>query len=524
MSHRNRSEIHSVLSRWYGSRLGVFLESVCIGILTGFVIVFFRVSLEKADVFRAYLFDRLKQGSLVLFAIWVPVILAVGVLLGWMSKKRPMIKGSGIPQIKGALLRKMRLEWLPELPMKIVAGVLAIGFGLSLGREGPSVQIGAYVGKGVLTAARRPALERKYLITSGAAAGLAAAFNAPLAGVLFVLEELHRSFSPLLLACAMGASISGDLVASHFFGLKPLFDFHTIDPLAMERFPYIILLGALCALAGELFKRALYGAQDLYTLSRIPAIFRPAVALLISIPFGLYLFDVTGGGHNLIEDVAHNQFALGLLLTLLVGKLVFSAVSYGSGAAGGIFLPLLACGALTGEIFGRVLELVGLGSHSEGLNFMIIGMAAFFTGVVRAPVTGAVLILEMSGNFNHFAGLVAGCMAAFVVGDLIKSRGVYEVLLERQLMSNPSLYRPTPGRKVLLEIPVCAGSGLSDRLIKNVCWPKGCLVVGIQRGDIELIPNGSSELHQGDIVLALSGEDCAADSKEYLLELGAERK
>lgn len=516
--------IHATLTRWYRSRVGLVLESIAIGALAGFIVVFFRVSLEYAETFRSRLFDTLRSGSALTFALLIPVFIIVGLLLGWMSLKKPMIKGSGIPQIKGALLRLMRLDWFPELPMKIAGGILAIGFGLSLGREGPSVQIGAFVGKGVLQTARRPFLERKYLVTSGAAAGLAAAFNAPLAGVLFVLEELHRSFSPLLLACAMGASLAGDLVASSFFGLRPVFVFHTIVPLGISRFPYIILLGVLCALVGELFKRSLYGAQDAYEALRVAPLLRPAAALLVSIPFGLYLFDVTGGGHHLIVELSRSAPEMRMLLILLVGKIVFTAVSYGSGAAGGIFLPLLACGALTGEIFGNVLAYFGLVPFHESFNFMIIGMAAFFTGVVRAPVTGAVLILEMSGNFNHFSGLVAGCMAAFVFGDLIRSRSVYDVLLERILKKNPAPYRAEKGRKAILEIPVAAGSEMSHRLIKNVAWPAGCLVVGVMRGDAELIPNGDTELRQGDVVLALCGEETAADTKERLLTLGAARE
>jgi H+/Cl- antiporter ClcA len=351
---------------------------------------------------------------------------------------------------------------------------------------------------------------------------LSAAFNAPLAGVLFVLEELHRNFSPLLLACAMGASVAADVVAGYFFGLKPVFDFHAIVPLSPERFPWILLLGALSAFAGDLFKRSLYLAQDAYEKLRLPPVVRPVAALLISIPFGLFLFDVTGGGHHLIVELSRSQAAAGTLAVLLAGKIVLTAVSYGSGAAGGIFLPLLACGALLGELFGNVLAALSLTLGSETLNFMIIGMAAFFTAVARAPVTGALLILEMSGNFNHFAGLTAGCMAAFVVGDLIRSKGVYDALLER-LLRRPSCEEPEcEAGKVVIEIPVCTGSTLAERLVKEIPWPKGCLAVGVQRGEAELIPDGSTELHPGDLVQVLVRGDRAAEAKEYLLKLGTE--
>lgn len=514
------SSIRRALSHWYGSRLGVFFQSVLIGILAGIVVVVFRLLLEDAERFRIRAYEFLRGSSPLYLAGWVVLVLAVGLFLGWACGKRPMIRGSGIPQIKGALLRKMRLEWLPELPLKIVTGVLGIGFGLSLGREGPSVQIGAYIGKSVLGIARRPAVERKYLITSGAAAGLAAAFNAPLAGVLFALEELHKHFSPLLLACAMGASVAGDFVASHFFGLGPAFDFHQIVPLPVGMLPWVALLGALCAGMGDLFKRSLFAAQDLYLALRIPPNLRPAAALLVSVPLGFFLFDVTGGGHALIETLWREDPGIGLLAVLLAGKLVFSALSYGSGTAGGIFLPLLACGALTGKLFGTALAGFGLAEPGNALNFMILGMAAFFTGVVRAPVTGAVLILEMSGNFNHFASLIASCLVAFVVGDLIRSKPVYDVLLERLLARNPGAFKPVHGRKLVLEIPVAEGSRLSHRLVRDVPWPVGCLVVGVERGEADLIPHGSTKIHPGDQLHVLVDEEDAAEVKESLLGMG----
>ena len=184
-------------------------------------------------------------------------------------------------------------------------------------------------------------------------------------------------------------------------------------------------------------------------------------------------------------------------------------------------MPLLACGALTGALFGNALSGLGVIEPTMRLNFAIIGMAAFFSAVVRAPITGAILILEMSGNFNHFSGLVTGCLAAFVCADLIKSRPVYDVLMERMVARNPSVYVPSPGRKVILEIPVANGSTLAHTRIRNARWPEGALVVGIERGDTELMPNGATEIHAGDLLLVLANEEHAATIKAELLERGA---
>ena len=406
-------------------------ESIIVGLLSGVVVTAFRLVLGQAEEFRGTVYASLRHASPGTRAAWTALVVLVGLLLGWMGKKRPMIRGSGIPQLKGVLIGRLRMDWLVELPLKLVGGVLAIGFGLSLGREGPSVQIGSYVGRAALGLPRRTAHDRKYLLASGAAAGLAAAFSAPLAGVLFALEELHKCFSPVLLACAMGAAVAGDLVASRFFGLGPVFDFAYIDPLQVSRFPWIVVLGILCALTGALFKRALYASQDLYRFFRIPEVCRPVVPLLASVPLGLLFFPVTGGGHELIVSLADGSAPLRLLALLLAAKFLFTALCYGSGAPGGIFLPLLACGALLGAGFGKALATFGLAGGNEVLNFSILGMAAFFTGVVQAPLTGAVLILEMSGNFNHLGGLVLACMAAFATVEALGSRPVYDTLLTR---------------------------------------------------------------------------------------------
>ncbi|HAP43111.1 MAG TPA: hypothetical protein DD477_01545, partial [Spirochaetaceae bacterium] len=527
--HRLRINFRSL----YASPAGVFLESVLIGIVTGLIIVLFRLLLQRADLARAAWYGFLRLAPWPVLALWLVALVPIGLFLGWTVQRWPMIAGSGIPQIRGALLRRLVLTWWPELPMKILASLVGLGCGLSLGREGPSIQIGAYAGKGVLSVLGRPVVERKILISAGAAAGLSAAFNAPLAGVLFALEELHKYFSGRLIACAMGASLAAYMVASRFFGLESVFNFSAIGALGLEYLPAVVGLGAVAALAGLVFKQAYYKAQALYTALPLPAVARPILPLLLSVPVAFWLFDLTGGGHQLIERLSTADFSGGVLLGLLALKIAFSALSYGSGTAGGVFLPLLAGGALLGKFWGVSLAALGWLEPGLELNFMILGMAAFFTAVVKAPITGAILILEMSGNLSHFSGLVACCLAAFVGSDLLRSSSIYEVFLERLLRKPPAAAavtpgsdgapdqstgqstssaagsRPAGGRKLLLEIPVGLGSRLAHRCIRAIDWPAECLVVGIERGETELLPRGGTELEPGDRLLVLAAAEQA---------------
>lgn len=424
---------HAVFHDWYHSRLLLVLESVLIGFVAGLVVVFFRYVLGQADRLRVWMYNNLFRTSVLWVVAWAAFLTLLGLFLGWAIKVRPMIKGSGIPQVKGVLLGRVQMRWMTELPLKIITDALGLGAGLSLARGGPSLQLGAYVGSGMIPLFHRSKEEEKILIVAASSAGLAATFGVPLASVLFVLEELCPSFSPLFMASALAASMSAEATAELFLGSEPIFSFAGIVTLPLQNMHWVVLLGIACALLGDVFKRALYLSMDTYNRFNIPLTFRPLIPLLLSIPLGLCLLDVLGGGHNLIEAIAGGAYSLRLLLLIFACKLVFTAICHGSGTSGGIFLPLLACGALVGAAMGEMLELGGFISDTQKLNFIILGMAAFFTGVVKAPITAMVLILEMSGNFSNMGNLVLVCLSAFVMSELIMSRPVFSVLLERML-------------------------------------------------------------------------------------------
>ncbi|MDR1324567.1 MAG: ClC family H(+)/Cl(-) exchange transporter [Treponema sp.] len=424
---------HTASHDWHYSRLLLVLESVLAGFAAGLVVVFFRYALSQADKFRVWLYNSLFRTSSLWVVVWVAFLTLLGLFLGWAIKVRPMIKGSGIPQVKGVLLGHFQMRWITELPLKIITDVCGLGAGLSLARGGPSLQLGAYVGMSMLPLFHRSKEEEKTLIVAASSAGLAATFGVPLASVLFALEELCPSFSPLFITSTLAASMAAEATAEFFLGSAPLFSFAGIITLPLQYMHWVVLLGIACAILGDVFKRALYLSMDTYNRFDIPLRFRPLIPLLLSIPFGLYLFDVLGGGHSLIEAIANGGYSLRLLLALFACKLVFTAICHGSGTSGGVFLPVLACGALIGAAMGEMLELGGFINDSQKLNFIILGMAAFFTGVVKAPITAMVLILEMSGNFSNMGNLVLVCLSAFVMSEIIMSRPLFSVLLERML-------------------------------------------------------------------------------------------
>lgn len=515
-----KNDTYSTLSHFHSFRLKLMIEGIFVGILSGLLIVLYRLTLEKTEELRQHIILNL-NGNIKLIAIWFIFLIIAAYIVGTLVKSEPMISGSGIPQVEGILMRKISMNWLPVVIKKFIGGVISIGAGLSLGREGPSIQLGAAVGQGVSRVFKRIKIEEKYLITSGASAGLAAAFNAPLAGVMFALEEVHKHFSPLILLSAMSASLTADFISKNFFGLKPVFNFENITPIPLKSYGYIILLGIIVGIFGVIYNYTLLKTQTIYRNQKwLPVKFRPMIPFLIAGILALTLPEVLGGGHPIIESLIHGSFSMKMLLIVFLGKFIFSMISYGSGAPGGIFFPLLVLGALTGAIYGNVLVNF-FGFNPEFINnFIILAMAGYFTAIVRAPITGSILITEMTGSFSHLLSLSVISIVAYLVADLLKSEPIYESLLDRLLKNNgKEEFTEDSKGKLILEVPVCLDCEMDGKEVKDLDLPSDCLLVGVKRGEKELIPNGSTTIHSGDYLLVLVNENKAALTNEELLEM-----
>lgn len=504
-------------------RIKLVGQSLAVGLLSGLVVVLYRYLLEIASAGSHVLFNAVHGNSLWGVGVFF-LLVGAGLLVGFLVKAEPLISGSGIPQVEGHLLRRLDMRWWRIVVGKLVGGVLSLGSGLSLGREGPSVQIGAAVGLGFSRIFHRVKIEEKYLVTAGASAGLAAAFNAPLAGIIFALEEVHRHFSPLLLLSASAAALMADFVSKEFFGLSPIFSFHNIAPLPLHQYGLLLILGLLSGFLGVLFNRFLVGGQEFFRKRKwLPDYMRPVLPFVTAGVLALTLPQVLGGGHHLIETIVNNRIALGTIAALLAVKFVFTVFSYGSGAPGGIFLPLLALGALMGNIYGQaVVEMLNLNPELVS-NFTVLAMAGVFAGIVRAPITGTILITEMTGSFNHLLAVAAVSIVAHITADVLKSEPVYETLLSRMLtkLGSEEQQEKDTKAKTLLEIPICMDSEFDGKAIKDINLPHNCLLVGISRGGEDLIPHGNTIIISGDILTVLTPECNAGKVKHMLMARAA---
>lgn len=498
----------------------LILEGIAVGSIVGLVIALFRIMIVKADHARQIAVHMVKVRPVYAFAV-----LLLLVLIAWILDKlirfEPDISGSGIPQIEGELKGLEDQNWRKVLIAKFAGCVLAIGGGLALGREGPSIQLGGMIGKGF--ARRKNALltEERMLMSCGAGAGLAAAFGAPLAGVLFALEELHKNFSAEVLVSTMAASAVADYIAVNIIGLRPVFDFDVEHRIPLRLYWAVVLLGVILGILGILYNKLLDKMQDFFDKfdSKFISI---GIMLVISFLMMFIYPTVLGSGNNLVKVISDGKFTLMALAVLFVAKLFFSTGSFGTGTPGGIFLPLLVIGAITGGLYSTFLSTAFGVEEYYIKGFVIIAMAGFFSAIVRAPITGVILITEMTGNFMTLLSLVAASLVAYVVADLLGGEPVYDQLMHRRQRKKAENGTGAPDhdyladvysksdkkyvkkrisireRKVVIDSSIHIGSMMDGHKVMELRLPEGSLIVSVMRDGKEIIPHGSTILNGGD--------------------------
>ena len=488
-----RSEIQDYL-HVSQQRRRLFPRAALVGLLAGLVATAFRAVLAGGDNLRSALLAWAHHYSH--FGWLIPVSFgAVGAFLGVFLVRRfaPEASGSGIPHLEAVLHRYRELHWKRVLPVKFVGGALAIGGGLALGREGPTVQMGGTIGAAVSEWLNVSARDRLVLIAAGAGAGLAAAFNAPLAGLIFVLEEVQKDFRQAVFGSAFLAAAVADIVARFASGQLPVFRVPSYPVPDLTALPAFALLGVAAGLLGVVYNRSLIGTLNLF--AKVPPKFALLAAAVVGAVMGLVAWfspGAVGGGHHLAETFLDGHTALAVIPLWFGLRFVLSMASYGTGAPGGIFAPLLVLGALIGLGVGEVTHLFFPHLVPIPAIFAVVGMAAYFTAIVRAPLTGIVLIIEMTGNYAQMLPLLVACFCAYIVAEGMGELPIYENLLERDLMRGGAL--PDPKEPLVLELEVEPGSPFEGREVRELGLPPGCILVSCRNGAQEWIPTASTRL------------------------------
>lgn len=495
------------------TRLRFVLFGLLVGLLTGGVVAAFRFSIERILGFMQSLYRTATPGTVMLIII---ASIVAGLLVAWLLKSEPNISGSGIPQVEGQLQGELEFHWWSILWKKFVAGIISIGPGLFLGREGPSIQLGAAVGQGVAQGFKKNGADRRIMIAAGAAGGLAAAFNAPIAGTMFVLEEVYHNFSPLVWITSLASAVGANFISLNVFGEVPVLHLVYNRPLPVSLYWHLLLLGALLGVLGFAYQKTLLAMPKLYSFTHIPRALQGLVPFLLVIPIGLLDPAVLGGGNGLITGFNRSIPAFGVLLVIFALRYVFSMVSYGSGLPGGIFLPILSLGAVIGAAYAVLMGDIGWLPRAYEMNLIIFAMAGYFAGIGKAPFTAILLITEMVGNLTNLMAMAVLSLVAYVVVDLLGGAPIYESLLRRMTTKNrlQAIHRMDR-----LELPVYAGSVLDGMAVRDFKWPKETLLMAIRRGEDSLLPHGDTVIHGGDTLVILTDASRRAAVRKRLHEL-----
>jgi CIC family chloride channel protein len=409
------------------------LLSVGTGAGIGLLVACFRLALERGDAFRDALIAW--PGPQPLPGLFVASAAGAGAtaLAVWLVRRfaRPAA-GSGIPQVEAVIDAELPPSPPCLVPVKFVGGVLAMGAGLALGREGPSVHIGAgvsWLSAGLFRVSER---DRLALVAAGAGAGLAVAFNAPIAGAVFVLEELVRRFDTRIAVAALGASSAAIGVAQMLIGRAADFSLPPLAHAPLGSGPLFAGLGVVAGLAGVAYSRAILGSSDV--AGRLPLRRPEGRAAVIGAAVGALAWlapGMVGGGAALTREILGGSVALAAIVPVFAVRFLLGPVSYAAGAPGGLFAPMLTLGAQIGLAFGLLSQAVVGDLAAPPVAFALAGMAAFFTSVVRAPVTGIILSVELTAAYNQFLPMLWASFAAMTVATLLASPPIYDSLKAR---------------------------------------------------------------------------------------------
>ncbi|MDT6940244.1 H(+)/Cl(-) exchange transporter ClcA [Brucella pseudogrignonensis] len=404
------------------------------GILTGTVGSYFHLIIDALMTWPQKLGQYITGTSLIIAAALFTMCCTI--LAAFIVRRfAPEAGGSGVQEIEGAMEGLREVRWRRVLPVKFLMGITSISSGLVLGREGPTIHIGASLGAAITDFFKVSETERRGILAAGAAAGLACAFNAPLAGVLFIVEETHKQF-PYTFRTYMGviaAALLATVMTQIIGGTAPDMSMPEVKA-ALEHVPAFVLLGCLLGFVGVALNGGIMWAVNFAATmhNRVPYLYPAIIGLCVGALFIVLPYSVTGGEH-IIMEIAHQKTGLALLLLLAFARYFTMVGSYSSGVPGGIFAPMLTLATCIGLAFAGIISVFSPEAGIMPLAFAIAAMGGLFTASVRAPIVGVVLTLELTGAYGMTMPLIATCLTANLVAQWIGGKPIYEQLLDRTL-------------------------------------------------------------------------------------------
>ena len=519
------------------------IAGIISGILVGFFNYFARYLIQWSETIYKGVLEHLWA-----IPLFFAGLIGLAFLMALLHKYIPNVRGSGIPNVEGSVRGYLSYRSGRTLLGTFIGSFMSYIAGLPLGSEGPSVQIGAMGSQGITQLLKAKLTWRRYVMAGGAGAGIAVAFNAPLTGIIFAMEECQKRLSPITLLCGSSAVIFGtatfrtlgmiikDLKWSsttmlfNIEGLMPLGNLNELSEwgefagvMGMLAFMGIIL-GILAVVFNVLLVRS-QKFTDKY-VKQFPYWARLVIAFVMTGVFGLIFtkfFEdgfafVNTGGHSLIDTLCHNglKYSVLLLLLIIFVRMILILLCFNAGATGGLFIPMLAMGALSGAVLGKMF--IAMGMNEEYFPALVlIAMTTFFGASVRAPITAIVLIVELSGYNSDFLPTGIAIFTAFLVAELMGNTPLYDSLLERLREQNNEDEKTV---KRSFGVLVEQGAFVIGRRIKDIIWPANGLVTEIVKSDGEsIVPDGETVLQEGDKLTIAVESMNYKETVEYITHL-----
>ena len=483
----------------------LYFVSLIVGMLTGIVAVPYHYLLQLFYDMRKNFFDSSPP-----WYLHIPLFLALwGILLlvSRMTKKWPLIAGGGISQTRGVINgRIVYTHSLRQLLAKFTGGVLTLSSGLSMGREGPSVQMGSYIGDLVSKWGHILSGERKQLLAAGAGAGLAAAFAAPLAATTLVIESIERFDAPKTAITTLLAGVVAGAIASMLYPINP---YHQIQAIAPDlpdfvQIKLLLLFAVIVSVFGKLYSLLMLHFKRWYPAIKQPEYIKLLGLITMAYIISLTVTDLTGGGEQfLTEQAVGGSNNLYWITGMMFLHMFFTVYSFSSGLPGGSFIPTLVTGGLIGKICALILVREGVIAPENISYVMLIGMAAFLVAVVRTPITAIILITEITGHYEIFyPSIVVGGLTYYFTQLLgIKP---FNVIFYEEMINKPMFKEQ---KRLKLDVEVMAGAYFDGKEVNTLGLPDNCVIINIHRSHKDYPPAGMSIQAGDQLTIELDARD-----------------
>ena len=464
--------------------LPTIVYSGLVGGFIGVIIFFYKWGAGQLTHLSQWLYLYISNNPIFIPLLFIVLVL-LAVIMSFIIKWAPQSKGGGIPTSEGILRGLISFNWIKTFLGMIVNSYISFFAGLPLGNEGPSVQIGTAIGRGIRKTFLQPDIAwDRYVMTAGASAGFAVATCAPITGILFALEEAHKRFSPMILSVSVIAVTVAMSIAT---GLGNLFDvpmkmfaFSSIKPLTLNQSWIAIAVGIFVGLGGVLFSYVYKKIGDFIQdkCANVPKVVSLIVVFILTGICGLLFVDSVGGGHALIEKIMEGDVLWYSLLVLLVIKFFMISFANSAGATGGLFIPMLAVGALFGGLFNCIF--VGILPDNVFQSVIVLSICTFLGALLRAPMTAIVFGIETMQGLDNTLYIAIAVIVAYILLELLDIKPLYDITLERNLKQ---LNKGKTRQIIERTVTVMPKSFVIGKQTRDIFWPPRCLVLEITRNE-----------------------------------------